>query len=831
MENTNGFHLDDVIHHLKEYLPAQAPLKDFVHHNTLHAFQSFEFHEALSHASSIFGYRVYLSLKEFRKLHQNGAIPDEELNRSIANRKGPYSIDAWRKLLLEEEFADYKIPRIGFLRSKLIEFSQIDFDVLVHPILFRIIGSYLDQGIATWNFPAQERGLLASIRAIEHNGLASFFNTKKARLLLFDLEANIPSLLKFYFNNNTKLYQQYLFDQQFAHPGWSGMFAVLEDQPVGLLDQRKTELKELIQLELLLELDQLFLKYGEEWKGFDHDFSKYAKDLFQINKLSVEDELNRIWQEAYEWTYYHSVLNGILDGNHVLEERNKSSFQALFCIDDRECSIRRHVENVNPSAKTFGTAGFFNVAFYFQPFGGKFYTKSCPAPMDPNYLIQEVASKSKIKQEIHFNKRTNSLFLGWILTHSLGIWSGLKLAWHIFFPGKTSTQVSSFKYMNKHAQLTIKHEGAFSKDGKQIGFTVWEMADRLEELLRTIGLTDQFAPLIYFVGHGSSSLNNTYYAGYDCGACSGRPGSVNARVIASIANYREVRDILFDRGITIPQATQFVGALHDTSRDEMEFYDLDVLTAENQFKHAENAKDFTLALQLNAKERSRRFKSIKSHQSAKKVQQLVQKRTVSFFEPRPELNHATNALCVVGQRSFVERVFLDRRAFLNSYDYLSDQDGRKLLGILNAVAPVCGGINLEYYFSRLDQQHLGAGTKLPHNVVGLFGVANGTDGDLRTGLPSQMIEVHDPLRLMVIVEQFPEVVLNILKVNLSTYAWFDKNWIHLMVYHPKEKQFYRFESGQFVAHEFTRKPTPTIENMELLFESTSENIPVQLIKN
>jgi uncharacterized protein len=54
---------------------------------------------------------------------------------------------------------------------------------------------------------------------------------------------------------------------------------------------------------------------------------------------------------------------------------------------------------------------------------------------------------------------------------------------------------------------------------------------------------------------------------------------------------------------------------------------------------------------------------------------------------------------------------------------------------------------LEYYFSRVDNQKLGAGTKLPHNVMGLIGVANGIEGDLRPGLPLQMIEVHDPVKI------------------------------------------------------------------------------------
>jgi hypothetical protein len=104
---------------------------------------------------------------------------------------------------------------------------------------------------------------------------------------------------------------------------------------------------------------------------------------------------------------------------------------------------------------------------------------------------------------------------------------------------------------------------------------------------------------------------------------------------------------------------------------------------------------------------------------------------------------------------------------MNSYNYRQDPEGKFLLGILKAVAPVCGGINLEYFFSRVDNQKLGAGSKLPHNVMGLIGVANGADGDLRPGLPSQMIEVHDPVRLLVIVEHDPQVVLRTVRNSMQ----------------------------------------------------------------
>jgi uncharacterized protein YbcC (UPF0753/DUF2309 family) len=328
------------------------------------------------------------------------------------------------------------------------------------------------------------------------------------------------------------------------------------------------------------------------------------------------------------------------------------------------------------------------------------------------------------------------------------------------------------------------------------------------------------------VGHGSSSSNNTHYAGYDCGACSGRPGSVNARVICHIGNHPVVREKLKERGIELPESTQFVPVLHDTSRDEFTYYDLAVLSKRNQERHQVNTRLFDQALDFNATERSRRFVVMNSRKAVKKVHENVKLRSVSLFEPRPELNHATNTLCIVGRRSFSRGLFLDRRSFLNSFDYEVDPDGNYLLGILNAVAPVCGGINLEYYFSRVDNQQLGAGTKLPHNVMGLIGVANGIDGDLRTGLPSQMIEVHSPMRLLVIVEHFPEVVLKTIQTNPATYEWFLNSWVNLVAFHPVEKQFYQFANGVFVRYDFPQEQLMHIDDAMKFVTNESENLPV-----
>jgi len=828
--NTNHLRFveDKIIHKLSHYLPAQNPLKDFVHHNTLHAFQDKSFFVALNEASEVFGYKTFLSLSEFRKRYRQGEIDIHVLHRILEERKGIGNSDVWLKKLLEQSFDESLSPRIGRLRSVWKTKYAINLEKSTHSVLFRILCSYLDQGIAIWSFPVHHKGFLASIKELDKNGLNSIFATKRAKELLHG-NASISELLELVVGNNL-YFEHYLFDQQFAHPGWSGMIATLENNPDSLLDQRKITLKELITLELLLEIDVLDNKFGENWLPLASRIDFDVESLFSQPAYSEYFEVLSLWQEAFEWTLYDQVLAGVKLQVRTEEQVKSKSFQALFCIDDRECSIRRHVEKEDANSETFGTAGFFGVAFFYQPIDGKFYTKLCPVPVTPKHLIKEVGKGKKREKELHMSKHSHTMVPGWIISQTLGFWAAFKLFLNIFRPAMTPATSASFRHLDANADLTIENTNPNDiENGLQIGFTIEEMADRVAALLNSIGLVNEFASLIYVIGHGATSVNNTHYAGYDCGACSGRPGSVNAKVLSFMGNHPKVREILSQRGITIPAETQFLGAIHDTTRDEIAFYGEELLSAANQEKHKINVKTFEKALDNNAKERSRRFDTIDSKATVGKVHDKIKRRSVSLFEPRPELNHATNALCVVGRRSLSKHLFLDRRSFMNSFDYKVDPEGNYLKGILNAVAPVCGGINLEYYFSRVDNQRLGAGTKLPHNVMGLIGVSNGVEGDLRPGLPSQMIEVHDPVRLMVLVEHFPEVVLKSMRSLPETYEWFKNEWIHITAVHPETGELYYFKNEEFVPYVPMQREVSKITDVVKLAEQHQDNLPVYLI--
>lgn len=822
------FHEHDVLHRLKHFLPAQAPLKDFIHHNTLHAFQNIPFQEAIKQATEIFGYKTSLTIEEYRALLASGKIKDEVLREIIINRKGSSAVNFWMKKLQHDTFDKTEIPRVGLVRANWKNIYRLDLDAMVHTTLFRILCSYLDQGIAMWNFPVWHKGFLSSIREMERASFTSFFKTKYVKQLLLDGKCGIEFLLDKLIGDPT-LYEHYLYDQQFAHQGWSGMVSAIEDNPDTLLDHRKISIHDLISFELLLELDAVVHQLGDSWKPLGKSITHKPLELFDEVPTRDLHEATMMFQEAYEWTYYNAVLGGLQKQEQIIE-KNGRSFQAMFCIDDRECSIRRYLEKFDPTCQTFGTPGFFGVEFFYKPEHGKFLTKLCPAPVTPKYLIKEIEGRSKQQKDLHFTKQTHSLFRGWLITQTLGFWSAIKLFINIFRPSVSPATATSFRHMDKFSKLTIEnHNPNHRENDLQVGFSVEEMANRVEGLLSSIGLVKDFASIIYVVGHGSSSVNNPHFAAYDCGACSGRPGSVNARVICHMANHKQVRNILAGRGIEIPDTTQFVGALHDTTRDEVVFFDEASLSDENKLQHTRHEQLFSIALDHNAKERSRRFEIVNSALSPEAVHDKVRLRSVSLFEPRPELNHATNALCIVGDRSLTRSLFLDRRAFLNSYDYRIDPQGKYLFSILKAAAPVCGGINLEYYFSRVDNQKLGAGTKLPHNVMGLFGVANGIDGDLRPGLPSQMIEVHDPVRLLIVVQHYPEVVKETIQRNVETYEWFINNWVNLAVMHPETKEIFVFREGELHPHEQFSNSPDVVTDLELLVETHQENLPVYLI--
>ena len=137
-------------------------------------------------------------------------------------------------------------------------------------------------------------------------------------------------------------------------------------------------------------------------------------------------------------------------------------------------------------------------------------------------------------------------------------------------------------------------------------------------------------------------------------------------------------------------------------------------------------------------------------------------------------------------------------SFLTSYDPAIDDEKVSILTrILQAAIPVCAGISLEYYFSTVDVEGYGCGSKLPHNVASMIGVMTGAASDLRPGLSQQMVEIHEPMRILFVIETTAEKMLGIIAANPGIATLVQGNWVQLALLDPATSTIQCYVDGKF----------------------------------
>ncbi len=524
-------------------------------------------------------------------------------------------------------------------------------------------------------------------------------------------------------------------------------------------------------------------------------------------------ERQKIWLYAYEH-HYRETLFQALRANHQrgrwAPRETTPQAQLIFCMDDREEGFRRHLEEFNPAIETLGAAGFFGIAMDYQGLEDDKPTPLCPIVVTPAHEVHEHISDEqtrttlfRYRQGRRFNQRMTRLLYQDLRQHLVLAYPVLNAIAPIALLGLIGKSLfpkplhGFLKRLNQWIAPPVKTQLQFSQAHtpiKQVkpGFSDVEQADRVAGFLRNTGLTYGFAELVVLMGHGSGSQNNPHLAAYDCGACSGRHGGPNARVFAAMANRPEIRQLLDQRGMNIPDNTWFIGAEHNTCSEAISWFDLNEVPQHHEAALIQLQKSLDHAQHMSAHERCRRLASAPRRPTPKQALKHIEERAADFSQARPELGHATNAAAIIGRRAISQGIFMDRRVFLISYDPTQDEDGHVLEGILLAVGPVGAGINLEYYFSTVNNEQYGCGTKVPHNITGLFAVMEGTQSDLRTGLPKQMIEIHEAMRLQLIVEAKPEILEDIYARQASLRELIAGAWVHLTVKDPDSDALFYF---------------------------------------
>ncbi|MDP9443837.1 MAG: DUF2309 domain-containing protein [Actinomycetota bacterium] len=556
-----------------------------------------------------------------------------------------------------------------------------------------------------------------------------------------------------------------------------------------------------------------------------------------------------VWLAAFERHYREEIL-GALAANRgrgrwrTRDRRPKA--QVVLCIDEREESMHRAIDELDNEYETLGSGGFFGVAMDYSGLDDHDVTPLCPANLTPGSRVKEagrpgtegiVAQRverrrwTEVFHNVYWESKRNAVS-ALFLTQLFGFVHALPLFGKVLAPrGYTELARDLERRLipSPLTELTLDADGRV-ENGKPVGFALSEQADRVETQLRNIGLTHNFARLVVFCGHGSVSVNNPHESAHDCGACGGKHGGPNGRAFAALANRRAVRAELARRGIEIPDDTHFVGGMHNTASDLNTFFDTADIPAGHRAEWQTLREHLDEAAARSARERCRRFASAPKGASPARSLQHVVGRSRDLSQVRPEWGHCTNAFAVVGRRSLTQGLFLDRRGFVISYDPTQDPTGGIVERILLSLGPVGAGINLEYYFSSVDNQVYGCDTKVPHNVSGLLGVMGGAASDLRTGLPKQMIEIHEPMRLLLVVEATTDVLGAIYGRQPVIAELLDNAWVHLVALNPEDGTQSLFVPGEgFVVREERVPDLPVVDSSFDYYRGRTDFLPPALI--
>ncbi len=777
-------------------------------------------------------------------------------------------------------FAPLPAPLVRH-RDIILQATGIDTDRIVHDVLIRFCGAFLDQGIADWPLPTRELGFFQAFvelykDARQVDGWLSPLGAELHRIA--DAQLSAAEVID---ENLRRLgvsageTEEFLSRTMLALRGWAGMIWQMETNaewivhrtPHGsllgfvavrlLLDRlaveyvARTELGNGSELQDLRSLARSKIQHASRVSVEQRTFlifqlaqvlgwtpealSKLAKSdwsrlVEEIETFSALDR-RRIFHLAFERRYRNQVLDAFLiHSQHVAPPSDLPTFQICCCLDEREESFRRHLEEVEPRCETYAFAGFFAVAMYYRGAVEAHHVPLCPILIKPQHYVEEEVVYSleqthrarqktrrvlgKAKHKIHLGSRSG---LAGALASIVGSLASIPLVARVLFPRITARVSRLFDSLVQPPALTRltleRSDPTPGPENGHLGFSLTEMTGIVERVLRDIGLTKRFSRLVIIAGHGSSSMNNPHRAAYDCGACGGGCGGPNARAYAFMANDPRVREALAQRGIRIPPDTFFIGAMHNTCDDTLTFSDLDRLPPSHRGDFEQASAVIKRALCRNAHERCRRFESAPLSITPEAAHRHVEARSEDLAQVRPELGHATNAVCYVGRRWRSQGLFLDRRTFLTSYDPTQDDAERTILTrILQPAVPVCAGISLEYLFSYVDSTGYGCGSKLPHNIASLVGVMDGPVSDLRTGLPWQMVEIHEPLRILFLVESTPAAMQSILEKNPVIQQLVVNEWIQLALLDPDSPSVQLYRAGRFEPYVPESKELPIVSS-------------------
>ncbi|MDV6033066.1 MAG: DUF2309 domain-containing protein [Phycisphaera sp. RhM] len=787
--------IEEILAGVTQVVSKVWPLKDYVAINPYSGIAGRPFADARAFLQVFSDCELLMPIQYYRSQYAKGRLTIDDVRQAIAEcQQDEVSIhlsvdevmDRLRVSVSDESTGRHPTLRNGQRPIRTIadladQFSPQGWSETIIDELGKFCSAHYDQFQSSWNSPWKELPVFQAWRSSaihdcnpEILGLTGF-RRFAAELPHTPVAAIVDLLTRLQIPR--PLWESYLLCQVFSMPGWFAWAKYQDDidpetvteHVIGLLAARTAYDV------ALAEATSLSVR----WDAMIDDESA----TFRIPEGISDDDtaVRMLLLRASEISYRDQVLAQLSTDGPKQPARKLA--QMVFCIDVRSERIRRHLESTTPEIETYGFAGFFGMPIEYVRLGERHGDGNVPALIRPSFKLHEGLADGDARCEVELR----------VARKRKGLWSKL---WH----GFQKSAVGCFSFVETtgllySAKLWTNSAVGFKRKGDEPpahasdasigptlrglnrqGWTTSRQADLAESMLRNLGLVDGFARLVVLCAHGSQTKNNPLAAGLDCGACGGHSGEPNARFAALLLNQPFVREQLAERGIVIPDDTLFLAALHNTTTDRIDCFDLHGVPASHRGDVQELIDQTRIA---SAKTRQERMPLVGARSSSDVI-----RRALDWSEVRPEWGLAGNAAFVIGPRGLTQDMNLDGRVFLHSYNAAADEDGAVLENIMTAPMVVAHWINMQYYASTVDNHHFGSGDKTIHNVVGGFGILSGGGGDLMTGLPTQSIHdgkqfQHLPMRLQVVIAAPRESIDRVLEKHPHLKELIDNQWMHL----------------------------------------------------
>lgn len=760
------------------------PLESFVAVNPYMGLIDKKFGNVAGLLSQTAGAKSTMPLSFYLQKIENGEIKKESIQAALekAGKKTSVDLDQFIDQLKQlKSTEDSSSKKLSTVISTVSQMTGYDWETFALNHISLFASAYFDECQAIWKQP-EENSLYATWkkeaeidRTPDLSGIKGFRATVK-QLPETALEAATVALNELGISDQSL--DLYLHRALHIVPGWAA-FAARVDWDSELYGGKDGVLIEF--LAVLLAWEYAFYKCFQS-KGIESAWNDAkAKILNASGNSDISEELQTslLLQNALEISLQNKVIEQFKQANSgakPAETKPRSKVQSVFCIDVRSEVFRRHFEATDAGVETIGFAGFFAFPIEFVPIGHEKGGTQCPVLLTPAATIpesvdnlHEVVEKRRLSH--HIKNAWYSFKMGAISCFSFVGPIGLAYLPKLFTDGFGLTRP-----VKKPETESLSSHVKEHKKPDVSGIPLDSKIELAAGALNAMSLTSGFARLVMITGHGSTTVNNPHATGLDCGACGGRTGEANARVAADILNEKEVRAALVKSGIEIPEDTFFLSCQHDTTTDEISFFNANELPESHRADIEEIVK-----LSKEAAKRTRAERSLRMDHAS---HSNIFYRSKDWSQVRPEWGLAGCANFIAAPRERTENIDLAGRSFLHSYVWQQDKSFGVLELIMTAPMVVASWISLQYYASTVDNKVYGSGNKTIHNVVGTVGVLEGNSGDLRTGLPMQSIHdgenyQHEPVRLNVIIEAPLDEINKIIDRHEMVGNLLDNGWLNL----------------------------------------------------